>query len=96
MQAGIAHQDANAPGVANDDRCKSREYTLSRIRTGVLESGTVEVLRATSVDARMTREGIEQSAFSQCIRNNELVYFASSEPVIRFFCEQYAGLPYES
>ena len=38
----------------------------------------------------------EQSAFSQRIRHNELAYVASSEHALRFFCEQYAGLPYES
>lgn len=38
---------------------KSREYVLSRIRAGVLEWGSVEVLRASGVGARMDTEGQE-------------------------------------
>jgi p-hydroxybenzoate 3-monooxygenase len=37
---------------------KSREYVLSRIRAGVLEWTTVELLRAAGAGARMDREGI--------------------------------------
>lgn len=37
---------------------KSREYVLGRIRAGVLEWTTVELLRAAGVGARMDREGI--------------------------------------
>lgn len=37
---------------------KSRDYVLSRIRAGVLEWGTVEVLREAGAGARMDREGI--------------------------------------
>jgi p-hydroxybenzoate 3-monooxygenase len=36
---------------------QSREYVLSRIRAGVLEPTTVEVLRANGLAARMDREG---------------------------------------
>jgi len=36
---------------------QSREYVLSRIRAGVLESTSVEVLRAAGLAARMDREG---------------------------------------
>ncbi|SMX31607.1 4-hydroxybenzoate 3-monooxygenase [Actibacterium lipolyticum] len=36
---------------------RSREYVLSRIRAGVLEWGTVEMLREAQVGARMDREG---------------------------------------
>jgi p-hydroxybenzoate 3-monooxygenase len=36
---------------------KSREYVLSRIRAGVLEQGTVEVLRANGLGERMDRDG---------------------------------------
>mgnify|MGYP003587752031 CR=1 FL=1 len=35
----------------------SREHVLSRIRAGVLEWGTVEVLREAGVGARMEAEG---------------------------------------
>ena len=37
---------------------KSRDYVLSRIRAGVLEWGTVELVRAAGAGARMDREGI--------------------------------------
>ena len=37
---------------------RSREYVLSRIRAGVLESGTVSLLRAAGAGARMDCEGI--------------------------------------
>jgi len=36
----------------------TRDHVLSRIRAGILEWGTVELLRAAGVDARMDREGI--------------------------------------
>lgn len=36
---------------------RSREYVLSRIRAGVLEQGTVDVLRANGLGERMDREG---------------------------------------
>jgi len=37
---------------------RSREYVLARIRAGVLESGTVDLLHAAGVGERMGREGI--------------------------------------
>ena len=36
---------------------RRREYVLSRIRAGVLEQGTVEVLRENGLGERMDREG---------------------------------------
>src|SRR5262245_3437234 len=36
---------------------QSREHVLHRIRAGVLEAGTVELLRAVGLGARMDREG---------------------------------------
>ena len=36
---------------------RSRDYVLSRIRAGVLEEGSVALLRQAGVDARMDREG---------------------------------------
>ena len=37
---------------------RTRRYVLSRIRAGVLEAGTVELLRKAGVGARMDREGL--------------------------------------
>jgi len=37
---------------------RSREYVEKRVRAGVLEQGTVDVLNATGVGERMTREGL--------------------------------------
>jgi p-hydroxybenzoate 3-monooxygenase len=42
---------------------KSREYVLSRIRAGVLEQGTVDLLTQLGVDARMRREGLIHNGF---------------------------------
>jgi p-hydroxybenzoate 3-monooxygenase len=42
---------------------KSREYVLSRIRAGVLEQGTVDLLTSLGVDARMRREGLIHNGF---------------------------------
>ena len=39
----------------------TRAHVLSRIRAGVLESGSVETLRAAGVGARMDREGLQHS-----------------------------------
>jgi p-hydroxybenzoate 3-monooxygenase len=36
---------------------KDRDYVLSRIRAGVLETGTVDLIRAAGAGARMDREG---------------------------------------
>ncbi len=36
----------------------SRSYVLARIRAGVLEPGTVDVLRANGLSERMDREGL--------------------------------------
>jgi p-hydroxybenzoate 3-monooxygenase len=37
---------------------RSREYVLARVRAGVLEQGTVEILRRAGVAARLDREGL--------------------------------------
>ncbi|HEX5420401.1 MAG TPA: FAD-dependent monooxygenase, partial [Gammaproteobacteria bacterium] len=37
---------------------RSREYVLGRVRAGVLEQGTAEILRAAGVGERMDREGL--------------------------------------
>ena len=37
---------------------RSREYVLSRIRAGVLERGTVELLEEAGVAERLHREGL--------------------------------------
>jgi len=37
---------------------RSREYVEQRVRAGVLEQGTVELLRAAGVGERLDREGI--------------------------------------
>jgi len=38
--------------------CRSREYVQERVRAGVLEQNTVDLLNATGVGERMTREGL--------------------------------------
>ena len=41
---------------------QSRAYVLERIRAGVLEAGTVALLREVELGARMDREGIRTTA----------------------------------
>jgi p-hydroxybenzoate 3-monooxygenase len=43
---------------------KSPDYVLSRIRAGVLEQGTVNLLREAGVSARMDREGMPHEGFA--------------------------------
>jgi p-hydroxybenzoate 3-monooxygenase len=43
---------------------RSRDYVLSRIRAGVLEQGTVDILAEAGVDARLRREGLVHEGFS--------------------------------
>lgn len=42
---------------------RSRDYVEARIRAGVLESGTVELLREARVDQRMNQEGLPHDGF---------------------------------
>ena len=42
---------------------QSAEYVLSRIRAGVLEQGTVDLLARAGVDARLRREGLVHDGF---------------------------------
>jgi p-hydroxybenzoate 3-monooxygenase len=48
---------------------RSREYVEARIRAGVLEQGTMEVLRDAGVGARMDREGLRHGGIYLCFDN---------------------------
>ncbi|MFN3852877.1 MAG: 4-hydroxybenzoate 3-monooxygenase [Phreatobacter sp.] len=45
---------------------KSRDHVLSRIRAGVLEQGTVDLIASVGADARLRREGLIHEGFSLC------------------------------
>ena len=60
---------------------RSREYVLGRIRAGVLESGTVELLREAGVGGRMDREGLVHRG----------VHIAASNRGFRIDFERLAG-----
>src|SRR5947209_995628 len=45
---------------------RSREYVEARIRAGVLEQGTTEVLRDAGVGERMDREGLRHEGIYLC------------------------------
>ncbi|HLF12194.1 MAG TPA: FAD-dependent monooxygenase, partial [Gammaproteobacteria bacterium] len=45
---------------------RSRDYVLGRIRAGVLEQATVEILRQAGVGARMDREGLVHEGVNFC------------------------------
>ncbi|MGO4914413.1 4-hydroxybenzoate 3-monooxygenase [Pseudogemmobacter sp. W21_MBD1_M6] len=60
---------------------KSRDYVLSRIRAGVLEWGTVEMLREAGAGDRMNRDGIVHDG---CL-------FSSSERMVRVDFKESCG-----
>jgi p-hydroxybenzoate 3-monooxygenase len=60
---------------------RSREYVLGRIRAGVLESGTVELLREAGAGARMDREGLPHTG----------VFIAAENRGFRIDFERLAG-----
>lgn len=47
---------------------RSPEYVLSRIRAGVLEQGSVDLLRAAGADARLREEGIVHHGFEMVLQ----------------------------
>lgn len=51
---------------------KSRDYVLSRIRAGVLEQGTVDILAEVGVDARLRAEGLLHGGFAMGFANCRL------------------------
>ncbi|MBV1700388.1 MAG: 4-hydroxybenzoate 3-monooxygenase [Hyphomicrobiales bacterium] len=51
---------------------RSRDYVLSRIRAGVLEQGTVDILRRLGVSARLDHEGLPHQGFSIGYANRSL------------------------
>jgi p-hydroxybenzoate 3-monooxygenase len=51
---------------------RSRDYVLSRIRAGVLEQGTVDLLAEAGVDARLRREGLVHEGFAVGFHNRRL------------------------
>lgn len=51
---------------------QSREHVEARIRAGVLEQGTVELLRTAKVDARLHREGIVHHGVSLAFDNRSV------------------------
>ncbi|WP_296574622.1 4-hydroxybenzoate 3-monooxygenase [Phreatobacter sp.] len=46
---------------------RSPDYVLGRIRAGVLEQGTVDVLTQAGVDARLRAEGLPHDGFALCV-----------------------------
>ncbi len=51
---------------------KSRDYVLGRIRAGVLEQGTVDLLTRAGVDARLRSEGLTHEGFFMGFANRRL------------------------
>lgn len=51
---------------------KSKDYVLSRIRAGVLEQGTVDLLAQAGVDARLRAEGLPHEGFALGFANRRL------------------------
>jgi 2-polyprenyl-6-methoxyphenol hydroxylase-like FAD-dependent oxidoreductase len=86
----------------------SRAHVLSRIRAGVLEPGTVDVLRNHGLSARMDREGRPHDGmkiawagggandFDQRAQEHELEYLNSSYHAQVALAEQYAGVAFEA
>lgn len=51
---------------------QTRDHVLSRIRAGILEQGTVDLLRQANVDQRMNREGIPHDGFELAFNNHRV------------------------
>jgi p-hydroxybenzoate 3-monooxygenase len=51
---------------------KDRDYVLARIRAGVLEQGTVNLLASVGVDARLKAEGLPHDGFAMGFANRRL------------------------
>ena len=51
---------------------QSAEYVLGRIRAGVLEQGTADLLEETGAGARMRQEGLPHTGMSLCFDGDEL------------------------
>ncbi|MCB8835862.1 FAD-dependent monooxygenase, partial [Aurantimonas sp. VKM B-3413] len=51
---------------------RSRDYVLSRIRAGVLEQGTTDLLRVAGAGTRMDREGLVHDGFDIAWRGEKL------------------------
>ena len=64
---------------------QTREYVLSRVRAGVLEWGTVEILRDAGVGERMDREG--------ALRRGSAVTWGGGKRLL-IDCEKYSGKPF--
>ena len=47
---------------------RSRDYVSGRVRAGVLEQGTVDLLDEAGVGARMHREGLVHDGFADRVR----------------------------
>ncbi len=60
---------------------RSRDYVLGRIRAGVLEFGTVELLRDAKVNARMDRQGLVHEGF----------YIAANDHLHRINLKHFTG-----
>ena len=60
---------------------RSRDYVLGRIRAGVLEFGTVELLREAKVNARMDRQGLIHEGF----------YIAANDHLHRINLKHFTG-----
>lgn len=60
---------------------RSRDYVLGRIRAGVLEFGTVELLREAKVNARMDRQGLFHEGF----------YIAANDHLHRINLKHFTG-----
>ncbi|MGA0343861.1 MAG: 4-hydroxybenzoate 3-monooxygenase [Arenicellales bacterium] len=65
---------------------RSRDYVLGRIRAGVLEFGTVELLREAKVNARMDRQGLIHEGFYIAANNHlhriNLKHFTGSSVMV--------------
>ncbi|MBL4787128.1 MAG: FAD-dependent monooxygenase, partial [Cohaesibacteraceae bacterium] len=51
---------------------RTKEYVLGRIRAGVLEKGTVDLLRKAGVSARMDTDGLMHTGFRMTFNDQSL------------------------
>lgn len=79
---------------------RTPDHVLGRIRAGVLEQGTVQMMQRLGLDLRLEAEGLPHDGFNladgeRLIRIDvaELEYIATSRAAQTSIAENYVGLP---
>ena len=55
---------------------QSEEHVIGRIRAGVLENGTIQMLKKAGVSDRLEKEGFDHDGIQLSFKNHELFTFS--------------------